>query len=245
MEGSGLILAFGLALIHAGVNRLNALIFIPEHRWLSFAGGVSIAYVFVDIFPHLSHFQEQLDHSGTLAALDIENSVYIASLFGLLVFYGLDILAINSRQKNRKANGQNCTHTTIFWIHLIGFAVLNLVFGYLMQELSHHSLVQSVLFFIAIALHFFVADRGLWEHNKTLYNKRGRWILTVAILVGAIIGQTVELHRETLAIIWSFLAGSLIMNILKRELPDEQTSCFWSFVVGVVLYAGLIFVAES
>ena len=53
MQGPGLVLAVGLALIHAFVSRLNIATVIPEHRWMSFAGGVSIGYVFLEVFPEL------------------------------------------------------------------------------------------------------------------------------------------------------------------------------------------------
>ena len=59
-------------------------------------------------------------------------------------------------------------------------------------------------------------------------------------MVGAIAGQTIELNEAAISLIWSFLAGSIILNILKRELPDEQKSCFGSFVSGAALYTVLI-----
>ncbi len=63
MQGPGLILVFGLAMIHAFVSKLNVYAFIPERRWMSFAEGVSVGYVFLEIFPELSHSQQELEHS--------------------------------------------------------------------------------------------------------------------------------------------------------------------------------------
>lgn len=240
MEGPGLILAVGLALIHSFAAKLNIDKFIPEHRWLSFAGGVSIGYVFLEIFPELSHAQAELEHSTFPLMAYLENHVYIIALLGLLLFYGLDILALNSRKWNRKMNDSDSTDTTVFWIHISAFAVLNIIFGYLLQDLSEHTLLRCILFFIAVALHFFVIDRGLREHHKISYDKQGRWLLTAAIMVGAIAGQSIHFSEVALSLVWSFLAGSIILNILKRELPDEQQSCFISFLGGTALYTALI-----
>lgn len=236
----GIILAIGLAIVHAFVSKLDISAFIPEYRWISFAGGVSIGYVFLEVFPELSHAQEELEHSAIPWVAYLENHVYILALVGLLVFYGLDILALASRQYNRAMTDTDCTTSSVFWIHISVFAAINAIFGYLLQDVAEHTLLQCILFFVAVALHFFVIDRNLREHHKNPYDRQGRWLLTGAIMIGAIVGQTVRLNEAALAIVWSFLAGSIILNILKHELPDETKSCFSSFVGGAVVYAALI-----
>lgn len=40
------ICAIGLAMIHVFASRLSFLNALPRSRWLSFAGGASVAYVF-------------------------------------------------------------------------------------------------------------------------------------------------------------------------------------------------------
>lgn len=240
MQEPGLVLAIGLALIHAFVSKLNVSAIIPEHRWISFAGGVSIGYVFLEIFPELSHAQKELEHSAIPFVAYLENHVYILSLLGLLVFYGLDILATTSRRLNRHENTSDSTGSAVFWIHIGAFAVLNAIFGYLLQDLSEHTLVECLLFFAAVALHFFIIDHNLREHHRTSYEKRGRWLLTGALMVGAIAGRATQLNESAISIIWSFLAGSVILNILNRELPDEKKSCFWSFVGGAAFYTVLL-----
>jgi hypothetical protein len=240
MSGPGFALAVGLAFIHAFVSKLKIFSVIPEFRWMSFAGGVSIGYVFLEVFPELSHAQEAVEHSEIPFFAYLENHVYMLALLGLLMFYGLDILALKSRQHNRLNNNQDSTPHTVFWIHIAGFAVLNVIVGYLLQELTSHTLLQCLLSFAAIALHFFIIDRGLREHHQAPYDKYGRWLLTAAIMVGAIVGQSLHLGEAGILLVWSFLAGSIILNILKHELPDETQSCFFSFATGAALYTTLL-----
>jgi hypothetical protein len=40
-----------------------------------------------------------------------------------------------------------------------------------------------------------------------------------------------------------FLAGGVVMNVLKEELPEERESRFWAFLLGAGLYAGVLLVA--
>ena len=243
MQNPGVILAVGLALVHAFVSRLNIARILPEFRWVSFAGGVSISYVFIEVFPELSHAQEELTHSSIPFMAYLENHVYLLALLGLIVFYSLDIWAFHSKQKNQKERISNESDAIVFWIRIIAFTLLNAIFGYLIQDLMDHSLLACVLFFLAASLHFFVIDHHLREHHQKSYDRQVRWILTAAIILGAIVGQTAHLNEAALSLIWSFLAGTVIFNILKHELPDEQKSCLGSFVGGVVLYTGLLLIA--
>ena len=238
MQGPGIILAIGLALVHAFLAKLNISKLIPEFRWISFAGGVSIGYVFVEMFPELSHAQEELEHSAIPFIAYLENHVYILAMLGLLVFYGLDVLAFKSRTKNQ--NTDKKSGSFIFWAQIIAFTIINGIFGYLLQDLEDHSLLMCILFFLTVSLHFFIIDHHLREHHPVLYDKQVRWIFTAAIMVGAIAGQSLHLNEAALSIVWSFLAGSLIFNILKHELPDERESCFGSFATGAGLYTALL-----
>ena len=240
MISPGLILAIALALVHAFASRLPIFSFIPRFRWTSFAGGVSLGYVFLEIFPELSHTQEELQHSEILLVQYLENHVYILALMGLIAFYGLDLLVLRAKSLKQSTPEKEDNSSAIFWIHISAFAILNVIFGYLLQDLSEHSLTACILFFIAVALHFFIMDENLREHHQSLYDKQGRWFLVAAIILGALVGQVAHLNEAAIALIWSFLAGSIILNVLKRELPDEKETCFWSFIGGAILFAVLL-----
>ena len=236
----GLILAIALALVHGFATRLPIFSLIPRFRWTSFAGGVSLSYVFLEIFPELSHAQEELQHSDILMVKYLEKHVYIMALLGLLVFYVLNFLALRTESPKQSKSEIADNSSTVFWIHISAFSLLNVIFGYLLQNLSEHSLIACILFFIAVALHFFIVDDNLREHHKSLYDRFGRWVLVGAIVLGAIIGQIAHLNEASVSIVWSFLTGSIILNVLKRELPDEKETCIKSFITGTVLFSLLV-----
>jgi len=239
MISTGLILAICLALVHGFLAELPIFSIVPRFRWISFAGGVSLSYVFLEIFPELSHAQEELQHSEIALVKYLENHVYILALIGLMVFYGLNLLAIKT--KSFQESKPELDHdSSSFWIHIMAFAFLNVISGYLLQELSEHTLIDCILFFIASALHFFVIDEHLREHHRSLYDKKGRWVLVGAIILGSVIAQVAHLDEAAIAIIWSFLTGSMILNVLKRELPDEKDTCFGSFLAGTAIFSILV-----
>src|SRR5690606_6252 len=96
--------------------------------WLSAAGGISVAYVFVHIVPELAgHQQAVMEHlENKPVAFSVERLVYVAALGGMIAFYGLDAML---RKSNREGGGHA---PGVFWTHLGSFALYNLLVGYLL-----------------------------------------------------------------------------------------------------------------
>lgn len=236
----GLWLAICLALVHIFVSRMQWLNVIPQRYWISIASGVSIAYIFLDIFPELERAQTEFEHSGVFLLDYLEKHVYVLALVGLTLFYGLEKIALRSRQQRQQTHGEDCTPPGIFWLHVISFAIYNGILGYLFHESEDHGLTACLVLFVALALHFLVNDVGLREHHKRSYDQLGRWILAGAIILGWVLGLAFYVNAATIATIWALIAGGIILNVLKEELPEEQESNFGMFLLGVVLYSGVI-----
>lgn len=235
-----LIFAISLALVHLYSGRLRFLDRVPRSRWLSAAGGVSVAYVFLHILPDLDNHQEVIVRSGGFGLTFLEHHVYLIALLGLAIFYGLERLAKQSRQQNQKAGTGDVTSEKVFWLHIVSFSLYNALIGYLLLHREEPGLRSLIFFSIALALHFVVNDNGLREHHKQVYHRLGRWILAAAVLVGWAIGQGTKLPAPAIAILFAFLAGGIILNVLKEELPEERESHFWAFAAGVGIYAALL-----
>jgi zinc transporter ZupT len=91
-----------------------------------------------------------------------------------------------------------------------------------------------------MGLHFIVNDYGLRQDHQGDYHKKGRWILAAAIIVGWVIGQGTEIHEAAIAVLFAFLAGGIMLNVLKEELPEERKSRFWAFAAGAIAYSTLL-----
>ena len=84
-------------------------------------------------------------------------------------------------------------------------------------------------------------DYGLRKDYKHRYDDLGRWMLAGAIFLGWILGLTVDVHETVLGFLFAFLAGGVVLNVLKEELPEERNSRFWPFFFGSAGYAALLF----
>ena len=239
-----LLLAALLAVVHILAGRLRFVEAIPRSRWLSMAGGASVAYVFVHLLPELHKGQEAIERTGAGAELFFEHHAYLVALFGFALFYGLERLALLSRQKSRGEKGEDSTEPGIFWIHILSFGVYNGLIGYLLLHLEEPGMWNRVLFSVAMALHFFVNDYGLRQHHKAAYDRKGRWLLAAPIFIGWTVGMATEIAKAAIAVLLAFLAGGVILNVIKEELPEERESRFWAFALGAALYTVVLLTAQ-
>lgn len=230
--------AMGLAIIHLYAGKLRFLDTIPRSRWLSMASGVSVAYVFIHLLPELSKRQEAIAKTGVLAFL--ENHTYLIALLGLAMFYGLERAVKESQEQNEKSGEEDKADFGIFWLHIASFALYNALIGYLLLHREEPGIQSLFLFFIAMALHFVVNDFGLRQDHKHTYHNIGRWILAAAIIVGWVIGYGTDISEAAIAVLFAFLAGGVILNVLKEELPEERKSRFWAFALGTAVYTALL-----
>lgn len=235
-----LLCAAVFALIHLSIRRLEFLEGGPRHAWLSFSGGVAVSYVFLHVLPELGAHQRVFAEALALPAETAEAWVYSLALLGLAVFYGLERLAKGSRARSLEAGGADRVEAELFWLHLGPFGLYNLLIGYLLLHREESGLWSLATYFVAMALHFVTADLGLREHHKERYAHRGRWLLAGAVLGGWLLGLLVALPPIAIGGCFAFLAGGVLLNVLKEELPEERATRFWPFGVGAALYAALL-----
>ncbi len=250
-----------LALVHVVAPAVGRLEAGPRGRWLSGAGGVAVAYVFVHLLPELAagqvHLSEAfarqpsvdgLSAAGLLAALTGQH-VYVLALTGLLLFYGLEKLAISSVHAPRQLPdaddrpGDTRLPGAVFWVHLLSFAAYNALIGYLLLHQRDDGAGSLAMFTVAMALHFLVADAALSGHYRRRYRERGRWLLAGAVLLGALGGAVADFGERFVAMATAFLAGGIILNILKDEMPGDRSGRFWAFAAGAAAYTVLVVLA--
>jgi hypothetical protein len=225
------------ALTHAFGARLRLLARAPRSIWLSVAGGVSVAYVFVHLLPELAEHQEAILGQGAMVAA--ESRIWLIALLGLGIFYGLERLARRGAECEREAGRGAHPPRGVFWIHLASFALYNLIVGYLL--LHRESGVAELGFYAAaMALHFLVNDHGLREQHGRAYDREGRWLLAAAPVAGWALGLVAAVPALAVSALFALLAGGVVLNVLKEELPEDRDSRFWAFALGAAGYAFLI-----
>ncbi|RXZ65625.1 hypothetical protein [Pelagerythrobacter rhizovicinus] len=232
-----LAMALGFVAVHVFVGRLTFLDVVPRSRWLSFAGGVAVGYVFLHIMPELGAHAAAFSAGTGYATPVAEAAVYTLALAGLVLFYGAERAIIVSRGMRRAKEGRDRPERGMFRLHIGASALLIFVIAYLLNHREDATVPGLALYFVAMALHFITADYGVRCHHPELYDRQGRWILAAATLAGWGAGVAVALPQVAIGGLFAFIGGAIVLVVLKEELPEERKSYFLPFVGGAVLYA--------
>lgn len=240
-----LAVVLGFAVVHIAGWRLVFLDVRPRSTWLSGAGGVSVAYVFVHVLPDLARHQRSFGPIGGAPGLPaLERHVYLIALLGLVIFFGLERLARTSRRANTASGDPPHPSPAAFWLHLGAFALYNVLIGYLVVHRQEQNPRGLAIFAFALALHFVVNDQGLRELHGALYRERGRWLLATAPVVGWTIGMVTVVGPLAIGALFALLAGAVVLNVLKEELPEDRESRFTAFAAGAFGYAMLLLAVD-
>ncbi|WP_123538547.1 hypothetical protein [Halosimplex salinum] len=229
------LLAVGLATIHVVARSEPLFDRVACNRFLSFGGGVSVAYVFVHVLPEV----DAIGRSSATDATEVlvtESQVYFVTMAGFVVYYGLERLASRSAEDS----GDDMPSRSVFLVHIGSYAAYNGVVGYLLFHQETPGVGNLLLFAVALALHFLLNDVSLQNRHKEVYHTTGRWVLAGAVLVGAAVGAVTELHRLHLGLLFAFLAGAIVLRVVHEELPAKRVGTFWAFAAGVAAYSALL-----
>ena len=112
--------------------------------------------------------------------------------------------------------------------------------GYLLLRGDLEDGTQIVLYTLALGVHFVINDFALSEHHRDAYRRLGRWIVAAAILTGWLVGAVTDVSERVIALITAFIAGGVILNVLKEELPGERLAKFRPFAGGALAYVVLL-----
>ncbi|MGB3797134.1 MAG: hypothetical protein WA957_12610 [Alteraurantiacibacter sp.] len=233
-------MVIGFIAIHMLVRRLRFLEVTPRSGWLSFAGGVAVAYVFLHVLPDIGAHQREFSDGMGVNAITAESVIYSLTLAGLAVFYGLERAVKISRGESRKHGDGDRMGDKVLYLHLVTYGMFTALIGYLLLHREEGGVWSLGLYFVAMGLHFLTADYGMRQDHAEAYDKLGRWVISAAVLGGWLLGLAMELSPVLIGCLFAFLAGGIILNVLKEELPEERKSFFLPFLVGVMIYAGLI-----
>ena len=201
-----------------------------------------MAYVFVHLLPELARGQKVMSGSDIALLSYLEHHAYLLALLGLVVFYGLERMIKKHRNEIPEHHE---SHPAMFWLHVGSFAIYNGLIGYLLVHGESERATELVLYCIAMGLHFLVNDFALQGAHKDLFSRRGRWVLAIMPVAGWALGSATEVSELAVSALTAFVGGSIILNVLKEELPEERNSRLGAFLAGSIGYSALLLAIQG
>lgn len=147
--------------VHMLAGHLRFISYRPRSRWLSAAGGLGAAYVFLHLMPDLQSHHEALRRAQA-GPPSLWHHAYLIALIGLVTFYALERWAKLTRGR-QAASGPDATPPSVFWISIAAFTVYNALLGYLIVHEIAAGSSHPFLFTLAIGVHFAANDHGLYH----------------------------------------------------------------------------------
>lgn len=222
-----------LSLVHVLADMLRWRKSLPQKYWLSFADGISISYVFLGLLPKIIEGTANIpDSMGPMVAV-LKHNPFLPLLIGLVSFYGLERLVEKPATVTAADLPPNNTGLRV-WSHLASYGLYKAVIGYLIAKMNDPLLIG--IFVLSMAVHFLVVDYRMMEIHKGAYQRAGRWLLTLAIIIGWLVGVTTVIAPIVVTLLLAFVAGGIVLVVLEEEFSREHPSSFAAFLTAVLAY---------
>ena len=234
-----------IALVHL-LSRHFRFMQQPGNLWVPASAGIALAYVFMDIFPHLARMQSKLP---TFFESDVYGSpthiAYLICLIGFTVYLGV-FLSVRRHLAGRALSEISLESPPVLikivYASLVAYSFL---IGYLLSEQATHRPEPVLLFGAAMAIHFAGIDGLIREQIPSHYDRSIRFMFVASVYIGWITGVVVEIADVTLALWFAFLAGGLIVITTVNELPHIRSrGQYGAFIIGAAVFSVLVLTIE-
>jgi hypothetical protein len=227
-SGLSLVAVLILALLHIVAARVHGMS-ETRPRWLSGASGISVAYVFVQLMPDLAEGQELWLQARPEPIFQwLGRQIYLMALVGLVLALGMERLTASRKHRDRAR----------FRMHAASFAVYNLLIGGLALRLG--GVIPVVLAVLAFGAHLLVHDHHLQREFGAAYQRVGRWLFAGSLLSGWLLETLFDVPVVIVSALLGLVAGGIILNVIKEELPEQGEGAFGVFVAGTTVYSSLL-----
>ena len=203
----------------------------------SFSSGLAVAYVMIMLIPEYQIFNGQVTFGWVNA--------YKLSLFGLIAYKGIQHYCLMVATKSAKDMGEWGFVKSRQEEKLLGFRVSTSVFAVyaslilltLPYQLGHlHGPADKLLYLLTFVMHLGFNVFGLFEENEKHFRKLVPPVVSVALSASLVLTLFNVLPTSLLLGFLSILAGIILYNVFKNELPSAENSSFAWFAIGVFTF---------
>lgn len=208
------VLVFARLLQHASKRRANVV-----H---SLAGGVTVAFVMLDLFVDLAEGSGEA-HAIVRGGPEPVHTTAVLLLVGVVAtFVTAAIVAHQARHR----------HVVELAPHL-GYSLL---VGAALVEEAHEGLFALALFWVVITIHLAVVDHG-FSHRFHLEHRRWTTIArALAIIVGALVWHAAEPPLGVFHVVLALVAGGTLLMAFRDEIPAPEEANVGALVAGAAVF---------
>jgi hypothetical protein len=236
------------SLLLAAVPALTGRVKFAErvgNPFLDLLAGISVAYVFVDVLPHLAAKQDKIDLSALDAFVPGGFVIYLIALAGFCFYLTAELVLTESRGNPRQAYLEVLGEPWPAWILASSIWIYSVFVGYMFTEQTGGGYEPLFIIACAMAAHFIGLHHVFCSRNPTMYATKFRIAYCGGPLLGCVLGLVTEPPYTVLACGFAWMAGGLVSSAMSQELPRvKNRRQLFFFCLGAALFALLILLAE-
>ena len=231
----------GLLILLAVHYRAAGILALDRTRGLLLCviSGVAMAYVFIDVLPHLARKQLSLDALplGPVASY-LTHHVYLMALLGFSVYLG--IRAFSTAEVEQLHSGR------AYGAVVASMCLYAAFIGYMLAEQPIYRPEPALLFGLAMGAHFPGLHHELLQDHEHDYDRVVRYLLIGSMALGWLGSLIYTISMPVFALSFAYIAGGIIAVGAISDLPRVSSiRSFTAFIAGAVLYSALLLLIES
>ena len=206
----------------------------------SFSSGLAVAYVLTMLIPEYQIFNEKVTYGWINA--------YKLSLFGLIAYKGIQHYCLLVANKSSQTMGEWGFVKSRQEEKLLGFRVSTSVFAVyaslilltLPYQLTYlNGPADKLLYLLTFVMHLGFNIFGLFEENEKHFKRLVPPVVITVLSASLVLTLFNVLSTALLLGCLSVLAGIILYNVFKNELPSAENSSFAWFAIGVFIFVSV------
>ena len=189
-------------------------------KFISFAAGVSVAYIFLSLLPEI--------YTG---AVTLNKLLFLSTLAGFAIFHLLEkhIRQYYSRGQFRKEHRIIHSASSFLYFFVVGFVLV---------KITESNSLSGILLFIPILFHVVIDSlprRATKKHHL-------RAVFASSAFLGSITATFVDVGKTTNLALLGIVGGALLYTVVRESLPRERQGRPLYFTIGLLLFKVLLLI---
>ncbi len=215
-------LGLGVGVIHFFGENLKPQEDPRFYKIFSFAAGISISYLFLDLLPHTYE-----------AATHLKKWVFVFLLVGFSIHHLSEKYIYQHAEEDKVAK-------ELHIVHSIGFFFYYFIVGIIVKNILQENVVEGILFMIPISLHAGLSTASLGQIHGDIRDSLGLKILfSFPTLLGVFFAIFISIPVTLNNVMVSLVAGALLYIFVKEFIPEKKKGEPLFFLLGLGLFLAL------
>jgi zinc transporter ZupT len=226
---AGLVVVLALAGLHLAFPRFDDASERHRATWTSFAGGISIGYVFLHLLPKLARFGQVEDTRFIPPGEPRTAAIFITCMAGLLAYM---LLGRRDPPDGRVRERSSSVETAFL-------AAYGMVLGAVLAHPPRPGLLPYAAGVVGVGGHVLAMDHQLRHRFRAFFDRTLRHVLAGSLLVGFVVAAIIHVPEPLYAFGNAFVGGMILVAVMREEIPADSRGRTLPLLGGVALALAL------